>query len=191
MKIVTMKAIAENRTIRCIDQDFNGRFDDKRYEILNGNRYCVFSPDTGHQRISRNLVVDLVRHVNDEGLGEILHSPYDLILSRKNVAQPDIIFVRKERSGIIGEINLQYAPDLVIEILSVESRNRDLEIKRRIYAQFGIQEYWVIDPNASTVEVLVWSELGYVRIRTYKKTERLSSPLMPKLRLPLSRIFKN
>jgi len=113
----------------------------------------------------------------------------DLVLSEENVVQPDILLVRKERTDIIGEANITAAPDLVIEILSAGSRCKDLELKRKTYAQFGIQEYWVIDPDAETAEVLVWSKLGYVTAATYAKSLSLSSPLLPDLNLPLSEIF--
>ena len=122
-------------------------------------------------------------------LGVILDVPYDVILSDENVVQPDILFVRKERSAIIGEANLKAAPDLVIEILSPDTRSKDLELKRKTYAQFGIQEYWVIDPDAETAEVLVWTETGYVTAGTYGKSDSLSSPLLPDLNVPLSEVF--
>ena len=119
----------------------------------------------------------------------ILDAPCDVILSEENVVQPDILFVRRERSGIIGEANLKGAPDLVIEILSPGTRSKDLELKRKTYARFGIQEYWVVDPEAATVEVLVWSEIGYVTAATYGKSDCLSSPLLPNFNLPLSEVL--
>jgi Uma2 family endonuclease len=64
-----------------------------------------------------------------------------------------------------------------------------LEVKRKIYAGFGAPEYWIVDPMADTVEVLVWSELGYVTAGVYGKSDRLSSPLLPSLNLPLSEVF--
>jgi Uma2 family endonuclease len=78
-----------------------------------------------------------------------------------------------------------------IEILLAGTRSKNLEIKRKIYARFGVQEYWIVDPEAATVEVLVWSEAGYARAGVYGKSERLSSPLLPELELPLSEIFQS
>ena len=163
--------------------------EDKRYEILDGDLYVVAAPNTKHQRVSRRLEVALIQHVEDRGLGEILHAPYDVILSEENVVQPDILFVRNERAGIIGEMNLQGAPDIVIEILSPGTRRKDLEVKKKIYAGFGVPEYWIVDPDAATVEVLVWSELGYGTHGVYGKSDHLSSPLLPELNLPLSEVF--
>jgi len=163
--------------------------EDKRYEILDGDLYVVAAPNTRHQRVSRKLEVALIQHTEDKGLGEILRAPYDVIFSEENVVQPDILFVRKERAGIIGEMNLQGAPDLVIEILSAGTRSKDLDLKRKIYAGFGVQEYWIVDPELATVEVLVWSELGYITAGVCGKSDRLSSPLLPDLNVPLSEVF--
>lgn len=163
--------------------------EDKRYEILDGELYVVAAPNIKHQRVSKKLEIALIRQVEEMGLGEILHAPCDVILSEENVVQPDILFIRKERLGIIGETNLAGAPDLVIEIVSAGTRGKDLEIKRKIYASFGVLEYWVVDPETATVEVLVWSEAGYVSSGLYSRSQRLASPLLPELNLSLSEIF--
>ena len=126
--------------------------EDKRYEILEGDLYVVATPNIRHQRIARRLLIVLTQHVEERCPGEVFVAPCDVILSENNITQPDLLFVRKERSGIVGELNLQGAPDVVIEILSAGSRNKDLEIKKKIYAQFGIPEYWVVDPDANNIE---------------------------------------
>jgi Uma2 family endonuclease len=163
--------------------------EDNRYEILDGELFVVPAPNTRHQRISKRLEIALIRQVEEKGLGEILHAPYDVILSEENVAQPDIILIRKERCAIIGELNIHGAPDLVVEILSPGTRTKDLEIKRKIYAAYGVQEYWIVDPEAATVEVLALTDSGYMNAGIYDASQCLSSPLLPELNLPLSEIF--
>ena len=74
--------------------------------------------------------------------------------------QPDILFISKERLGMIGKANISGAPDSVVEILSPGSRHKDLAIKRKIYARFGVQEYWIVDPDAAIVEVLDVEGIG-------------------------------
>jgi len=163
--------------------------EDKRYEILDGDLYVVAAPNIRHQSVSFNLEIALFQHIRDKGLGRVLHAPCDVVLSAENVVQPDILFIRKERLGIVGEANLQGPPDIAVEILSEPSRCKDLEVKKKIYARFGVPEYWIVDPEADTVEFLVWSELGYVTAGVFRKADRLSSPLLPDLKLPLSDIF--
>jgi Uma2 family endonuclease len=170
-------------------QDYLQLPEDKRYEILDGELYVVAAPNIRHQRIFRELFDVFFHHVRDRSLGEVLSAPCDVILSDENVAQPDILFVRKERLGIIGETNIPGAPDLVVEILSPGTRKKDIEIKRKIYAGFGVEEYWIVDPDAATVEVLALTESGYITAGIFRESDRLSSPLLPELILPLSEIF--
>ncbi len=163
--------------------------EDKRHEILDGEIYVVPAPKTNHQRVFRDLFDALLHHVRGHDLGEILSAPFDVLLSEENVVQPDIVFVRKERAHLIDEANLKGPPDLAVEILSPTSRNKDTELKRKIYARFGIQEYWIVDPDNQTVEILVWGETGYVSAGAYSKSDTLTSPLFPELRLPLTEVF--
>ncbi len=163
--------------------------EDRRYEILDGELYLVSAPSIRHQRISLKLTVALSQQLESRSLGQILEAPCDVVLSKDNIVQPDILFVRQERAGIIGELNIRGAPDLIIEILSASTRTKDLELKGRIYSRFGVQEYWTVDPDLAGVEVLIWSEMGYVSAGAAGATDRLSSPLLPELNLPLSEIF--
>ena len=167
--------------------------DEKRYELIDGELYVVPAPNIYHQRISRNLEYALVQHVRQNNLGEVLNAPCDVVLSQENVIQPDILFISKDRFGIIATANIQAAPDLVIEILSESTKARDLDIKRKLYARYGAREYWIVDPTAKSVEVLAWRqagyEPGYVTVAVLLHTASLSSPLFPQLNLPLSDIF--
>jgi Uma2 family endonuclease len=164
--------------------------EDKRYEILDGELFVVPAPNTRHQRLLVRILDVLLHHAREKNLGEVFVAPYDVILSDENIVQPDILFVSNERLGIIGEANISGAPDLVVEILSPSTRNKDLEIKRKIYAGFGVREYWIVDPEAETVDVLVWSEQGYTSAGIRGRFERLSSPLLPELNISVSDLFE-
>lgn len=187
--MVTSKVIMRRAIVRFTYNDYLLLPEDKRYEILDGELYVVAAPNIKHQRVSRELEAVLLQHTKQNGLGEVFYAPCDVILSEENVLQPDILFVRKERLGIIGEANLQGPPDIVVEILSEGTRRKDLEVKKKIYAHFGVPEYWIVDPEANTVEVLVWSELGYVTAGVHGKNDSLSSPTLPDFKLALSEIF--
>jgi Uma2 family endonuclease len=116
-------------------------------------------------------------------------APCDVVLSEINVLQPDLIFVSQERSAILTEANIQGSPDLVVEILSPSSKQRDLGIKRNLFAKYGVREYWIVDPEAKTVDVLSWTETGYRVEAVFPQTGVLSSGLFPDLKLDLSEIF--
>jgi Uma2 family endonuclease len=189
--MVFSKAMGRRVNARFSYQDYRMLPEDIRYEILDGELCLVSSPNTKHQRVSKKLLVALARQVEERNLGEIFVAPYDVILSDDNIVQPDILFIAGGRVGLVGELNLRGAPDLVIEILSTGSRKKDLETKKKIYARFGIGEFWIVNPDAETIEVQIWSEIGYLRHAVYAKSKCLSSPLLPSVRVPLRDIFRN
>src|SRR3990172_920502 len=99
---------------------------DKRYELIDGELLMRPSPTPSHQRVSRKLEFILESFITKNNLGEIFYAPCDVYLDNENVVQPDILFISKERLNIIGDKNIQGAPDLVIEILSESNAYRDL-----------------------------------------------------------------
>ena len=161
----------------------------RRFEMLDGVLCMISVPDTRHQAVALRMASALLERVEAGNLGLVLQAPYSVMLSGNTVVQPDILYVRKERRGMVGRMNLHGAPDLVIEVISEGTRLRDLSLKRKIYARFEIPEYWIVDPEAEKVELLIWSEWGYATAGVLGKSGRLSSPMLP-LGIPLSGIFK-
>ena len=93
----------------------------KRYELLGGDLVLVPPPPVYHQRVLSNLMFVLYRFVKEWNLGEVYHAPLDVVLGEgdeREVVQPDIFFISKEREKIIAEEEIRGAPDLVIEITS-------------------------------------------------------------------------
>ena len=93
-------------------------------------------------------------------MGKIYVAPFDVVLSDTDVVQPDVIFVSNQRSDIITADNVRGAPDLVVEILSPATAERDRTLKLDLYAQHGVQEYWIVDPDPKTITVLVRAGKG-------------------------------
>jgi Uma2 family endonuclease len=127
--------------------------------------------------------------VIEKNLGEVFTAPFDVILDNENVLQPDILFVSKDRQNIIGENNIQGAPDLSIEIISASSAYSDFVKKKQIYARFGVKEFWVVIPEEEAVEIHILKENVFSLQQKYWKKDTLQSPLLGELRLPLSTIF--
>jgi Uma2 family endonuclease len=148
-------------------------------------------PSTRHQAVVLNFAAALLQHIEIHKLGRVLHAPCNVMLSGKTVIQPDILFVEKKRRGIIGDNYLRGAPDLIVEVVSRKVGTADTLAKKKICARFQVPEYWAVDLDNTTVETLLWSELGYVSAGRYRNSDRLASPLLPELNLPLSRIFRN
>jgi len=163
--------------------------EDKRYEILDGELLVVPAPNIRHQTIGLKLTVALYHYITQNRLGLLLAAPCDVLLSQEDVVQPDVIFISGERLRIVGDACVSGPPDLVIEILSARTRGRDLETKRKLYARYGVREYWIVDPDAKTVEVLSWTKAGYRTEALLPASGILSSPLLPDLNLDLSEVF--
>ena len=156
-----------------------------------GNRSFPTIPitDTNHQLVSLKIASALLLHVEPKSLGHVLQAPCDVILPGRLVIRPDILFVERGRSGLIEKQNLRGAPNIIIEIASRDTRETDLKIKRKIYSRFEVKEHWTVDLHCETVEVLVWSEMGYATAGVYGKANCLASPALPGFRLPLRQVF--
>lgn len=83
-------------------------------------------------------------------LGQVIDSPIDLQLSDVDVVQPDLVVVLAE-NRIITQTRIRGVPDLVIEILSPSNRKHNTELKKQLYEQFAVPEYWIVDPDECVV----------------------------------------
>jgi Uma2 family endonuclease len=124
-----------------------------RFEVIDGELYVTPSPGMNHQRIVTDLVTLLNVFVQSHALGRVFVSPLDVLFGEGDYVEPDILFVRTGRARIITERGVEGAPDLVVEVLSPSTRGRDRSIKLERYRHFGVGEYWIVDPEQSTVEV--------------------------------------
>jgi len=174
---------------KCTYDDYAAMDDDKRYELIEGELYMVPAPGFYHQTISRDLGVVLWKFVRDNNLGTVLYAPFDVVLSETDVVQPDIIFVSKERMGLMTEKNLRGAPDLAIEILSSSTKERDKLVKKRLYMEYGVKEFWIVDPDKKAIEIMVLRETGYETEGVYFVDDELASPLLRGFRLDLKKVF--
>jgi Uma2 family endonuclease len=171
-------------------EDYKLLPEDKRYEIIEGELLVTPAPNTRHQKILLRLVLKLGTWAQDQGVGTVLYAPTDVILSDENVVQPDILFVVKEREGIVdpnGGIN--GAPDLVVEALSPSTASRDQVLKRKLYSKYGVREYWIVDPVAHSIEVLSFMGTGLETWQVFTVGSTLVSPLLPGLQVSTSQIF--
>jgi Uma2 family endonuclease len=127
--------------------------DGNRYEVIAGELYVTPSPSPVHTRIAFNLASLLEAFVARHDLGWVTPAPVDVLLGESDYLQPDVVFVRRERGAEITDRGIEVPPDLVVEVLSPSTAFRDRGLKRERYAEFGVPEYWIIDPGAGRLEV--------------------------------------
>src|SRR5262245_18346864 len=136
--------------------------DGKRYELYDGELVEMTSPTLRHQRAVRHLVGILDRHVRANNLGEVIPAPFDVILSRTTLVQPDIVFVEQDRARIIADCGIEGVPTLALEVLSPSTAVRDRSIKKALYARHGLPYLWLLDPGDESLEVYELQADGYV-----------------------------
>ncbi len=119
-------------------------------EVINNLIYMSPSPDFDHQYLLSNLHTDINIFTRKFNSGKCIVSPIDVFLGNKNAVQPDIVFIASDNSGIIQNGKIKGAPDLIIEILS-GNKKHDLVVKKSLYEEFGVKEYFIIDPSDKTV----------------------------------------
>ena len=170
-------------------EDYASLPDDDRYELIDGELMPMPSPKEIHQRLLLLLGASWLWFVRETRLGAVYAAPFDVILSPTDVVQPDLIFISSARAHIITEDNIRGAPDLVVEILSPSTAGYDRTTKRNLYARHGVGEYWLIDPYAKTITVLVLGANGYNTHAVYGEGDTLTSPTLAGFALNLSELF--
>jgi Uma2 family endonuclease len=123
--------------------------DRNRYELIEGDLCVTPAPSPMHQRVSRRLQRILEDYFHPRGLGEVFNAPIDLILTRHDVVQPDLLVAVP---GQVSERGIEGAPLLVVEILSPATARQDRTVKAQRYAALGITHYWMVDPEARRFE---------------------------------------
>jgi len=127
--------------------------DGKRYEVLDGEVLVTPSPGTGHQRIAGRLWSRLDAYVRGHGLGEVFWD-LDVLFVTGQFLRPDMVFVPNAQRHLLTDCGVEGVPGLVVEVVSPSSVRIDRVKKPARYADFGVPEYWAVDPERRAV--LVW-----------------------------------
>jgi len=166
--------------------------DGQRHEIIDGEHYVSPSPFIPHQDLSFELSGRFWNYLKRHRLGRVLAAPVDVLLSKYDIVQPDLLFISNERAGIAaGNKNVKGAPDLLVEILSKSTRKLDEEIKLHLYERYDVLEYWIFDTDRRSVQAYRRSgeRLLLAAELSAEAGGVLTTPLLPGFELPLSEIF--
>lgn len=159
--------------------------DGKRYEIIDGELFVSPAPIPKHQTFVTNLTYYLVEYAKKHRLGKVYVAPVDVVFSQFDVVEPDLIYISKSRASIMTRANVQGAPDLVVEVLSESTQKTDQTTKLKLYARFGVAEYWMIDPETCSAEIYRSGPQGLEQAGHLSSEDQLTSPLFPGFSLPL------
>lgn len=161
----------------------------QRIELFDGE--CIMSamPTLLHQQIATNLTIMLGQYVKERKLGVVFGSPVDVALSDVIVFQPDVSFLANDRVRGSDGKKLMTAPDLVVEILSESTEERDRTFKFREYAKGGAKEYWLVSPEKKEIEAYENSPRGFQLLRVFGVNDVMHTPLFSDAQFPLKEIF--
>ena len=155
--------------------------DGRRYELYDGEVYVVPSPIALHQIVAARLFLVLEQYTRAHG-GIVLFAPLDIVLTDFDVVQPDLLLFTRERQHLIHLRKVtRDAPDLAVEILSPSTARNDRGRKLQLLARHRVREYWLIDPDAVSIEVYELTANGLALASTAVSADRVQSPLMPEL----------
>ena len=145
-------------------------------QIINNNLVMNPVPDFEHQDIVSELVYQLRACVKEKNLGKVVVAPVDVYLNAENVYQPDILFLSNERMHLVKKGKVRGAPDLIIEVLSPGTKKFDETVKKNVYEQAGVREYWIVDPI--TKKVLGYQLAGNTYTEIPSENGVMTSPLL-------------
>lgn len=160
------------------------------FQLIDGDLYMSPSPRREHQNILLNLASELRFYLRQTPLGKVYVAPSDVLFTDDRILNPDLYFVREERRAILTDHGASGAPDLVVEILSPSTAALDLGRKREIYAESGVEEYWVVSPKTRTVEVYRLRENPTEPVSVLADTDALTSALFPGWSLAVADVFR-
>ncbi len=170
----------------------------ERVELIKGKVFKMSpAPSVLHQKISRELLSEIRNSLKGRAC-QVFHAPFDVRLPLKSLAdedvhtvlQPDITVVCDESK--LDEKGCNGAPDLVVEIISPSSANRDLHEKYDQYEEAGVKEYWVVYPAEGSISQFVLDSHGkYLVKRPYTFIDEIESVAIPGLAIALDDIFPN
>ena len=147
------------------------------------------APFFDHQKTVLRFYRRLDDWVSFGKLGEVVASPIDMVLSPHRAVQPDVAFIATARLAIIQRV-IRGPADLVAEVVSLEGPSRDRIEKRDLYEQHGVKEYWIIDPEPETVEVLALVNGRYELVKRSRPGDTAASQLLPGFKVAVDYLFR-
>ena len=161
--------------------------DGKIHEIIDGEHYMALAPATYHQTLSRRIQFQLYEQIEEKELGFVFDAPTDVQLSDIDIVQPDLLVIHSSRKSIISPTKIIDAPDLIIEILSKSTGDKDRLLKLDLYQKAAVPEYWLVDPEGQQITVYRLHEGRFETAGTFH--DQISYSAIEGVRVDLSRVW--
>lgn len=158
------------------------------YELINGIIMRRASPHAEHQNTVGNIFAIMRAFVFENQLGKCYVAPLDVMFDDFDLIQPDMMFISKERLGIVSKF-IDGAPELVVEVLSQGSIKMDRNDKMKTYRQNGVAEYWIVDYQKKTVEVYALINDDYDMVSFGDEEGEIESFLLKGLKIKVTTLF--
>ena len=162
-------------------------------EYIDGVVFMSPSPSTAHQRISGRLHAKLFNFLEGKER-EVFHAPFDIELKNQEengtkIVVPDLSVIC-DKSGLTDQRYVG-VPDVIIEIISPSNQSNDLVTKLNIYMQYGVNEYWIVNPLLNTVQLYTLNEQGqYHQMDVVREIGVVQSRELPGFQVDVQTLFK-
>lgn len=156
-------------------------------EFTDGHVELLPMPSDEHQSILKRLLLAFDAFITPRG-GTVLFAPLRLRVREGKYREPDLLLLlsagdpRRENRYWLGA-------DLALEIVSSDDRRRDLIDKPVDYAEAGIPEYWIVDPETQTITVLQLKDARYAEAGKFAHGQRATSTLLPDFSIDTASVF--
>lgn len=147
-----------------------------------------------HSHAMVRIVTALTNHIENLKLGNV-YLELDVILTgQQTKVLPDVCVILNENAGIMDDKGIfNGSPDLVIEVISPSTYIYDLEAKKKMYAQAGVQEYWIVFSEAKVTQVNVLQEETSIPefqpFAVAMAGQKIASHVIPSLELEINQLF--
>lgn len=171
--------------------------EEESWELINGEAWAMSpAPASKHQRIAGEIFGQIWQQLKGKKC-QVFPAPFDVRFIKEeqqdeqdiyDTVQPDVTVIcdpsKIDDKGGIG------APDLVVEVLSPSTSYKDQTLKLSLYEEYGVKEYWIVNPERKTVQVFLHNGKDYDKPHYYKANEEIASRSPEGLTLILSDVFK-
>lgn len=172
-------------------QDFLELDEEDPRELVGGQLVEIDMPTLTHERIVAVLIAILGHWSSLTSSGQVIGSGYRIRIDDEHGYMPDVQFYRTGNLPVGQDKGLEHGhPDLVVEVISPTSRSKDTVRKLRDYAALGVPEYWLVDPEARTLERLVLREGIYGIVEALEGEAVFAPSGFDGLEVPLARLWE-